>query len=286
MERLTWAPTGPIDLAASTARYTRWGNDPVNVVADGGFHRVSSDGHVYRVTAGTDGTITISGDGDLEAALVEVRHRFADALPRPAVEALGDRVPAIGIRLAEVPGYRPPMSTNPFEALIGSIAAQQVNLRWALTTRRRLVEAFGRAVQHADLVVWQFPDPEPIAATDPSVFRSMQFTTRKAEFIVAVAQAAVRGDLDGLAEASAETVIERLTAIRGIGLWSAEWFLARCLARPDAVAAGDLGVRKAISRFVVDTDEVIPEADVRAVVEGWGDGANWGTHLLLEGLPG
>jgi DNA-3-methyladenine glycosylase II len=176
------------------------------------------------------------------------------------------------------------MSVDAFESLIGSITAQQVNLTWALTTRRRLVESFGVPVGFGDVVVWRFPDPEPIAASSPEVFRAMQFTTRKSEFIVDLAKAAVAGTLDGLAELSNEAVIERLTAIRGIGRWSAEWLLARQLARPDVVAAGDLGVRKAISRFVVHTDDVIPEADVRAVTDSWGDGANWGTHLLLEAL--
>jgi len=282
----TWTPGGPFDLDASTARYRRWGADPVNVVAPSGFHRVDAQGHAYRVSPGRDGSLTITGTGDLTLAATEVSHRFAESLPRRAVEELGERIPSIGRALAERPGYRPPMTADPFESLIGSITAQQVNLAWALTTRRRVVEAFGRAVDFEGVTVWQFPDPKPIAASEPSVFRAMQFTTRKSEFIVDLARAALDGVLDDLDDLSNEAVIERLVTIRGIGKWSAEWLLARCLARPDAVAAGDLGVRKAISRFVVETGDVIPEGDVRAVVDSWGDGANWGTHLLLEALAG
>ncbi len=75
-------------------------------------------------------------------------------------------------------------------------------------------------------------------------------------------------------------------AIRGVGRWSADWVLARSLARPDAVAAGDLGVRKAVSYHWLGSDELLSEADVRSVVEEWGSAANWVTHLLLERLVG
>jgi 3-methyladenine DNA glycosylase/8-oxoguanine DNA glycosylase len=73
-------------------------------------------------------------------------------------------------------------------------------------------------------------------------------------------------------------------SIRGLGRWTVEWFLARTLARPHAIAAGDLGVRKAISRFVADVDETLSEPDIRHIAEDWGDGGNWATHLLLEQL--
>ena len=73
-----------------------------------------------------------------------------------------------------------------------------------------------------------------------------------------------------------------MTAIRGIGRWSAEWALARCLARPKAVAAGDLGVQKAIGGAYLGRRAT--EDEVRRLTAPWGDAANWATHLLLETL--
>ena len=110
----------------------------------------------------------------------------------------------------------------------------------------------------------------------------MQFSTRKSEYVVGAAKALAEGDLDGLEDDSNERVIRRITAVRGLGRWTAEWFLARSLARPDVIAAGDLGVRKVVSRYAADADEVMPEPEVRAATESWGDGGNWAVHLLLE----
>ena len=73
------------------------------------------------------------------------------------------------------------------------------------------------------------------------------FSQRKAEYVVALA----RSDLclDALGDLPDEEVSERLTALPGIGEWTADWFLARHLARPRAWPAGDLALRKAVGAF-------------------------------------
>ena len=68
----------------------------------------------------------------------------------------------------------------------------------------------------------------------------------------------------------------RLTAIRGLGDWTADWFLARHLARPRAWAPGDLGVRKAVAAFYGDED-------IRSVVERFDPFQNLTVHYLLTG---
>ena len=69
----------------------------------------------------------------------------------------------------------------------------------------------------------------------------------------------------------------RLVELRGIGEWTAEWFLARHLARPRAWPAGDLALRKAVAHFYGD-------ADVRAVGERFDPFQNLSAHYLLAGL--
>ena len=69
------------------------------------------------------------------------------------------------------------------------------------------------------------------------------FSRRKAEYLLGLARDEL--DLDALAFESDDEVRARLTAIRGLGAWTAEWFLARHLARPRAWPAGDLALRKA-----------------------------------------
>jgi hypothetical protein len=74
-------------------------------------------------------------------------------------------------------GYRPPLSTSPFESLVTSISAQQVNLAFAFATRSRLVSAFGPAVRTPDGDVFHaFPSPSDLAGARASRLRAMQFS--------------------------------------------------------------------------------------------------------------
>ena len=75
-------------------------------------------------------------------------------------------------------------------------------------------------------------------------------------------------------------MIARLTELHGIGRWTAEWFLARCLGRPSVVAAGDLGVRKAVAAWFSE-DAIWPEAQVREACAVFGIHTNLAVHYLL-----
>jgi DNA-3-methyladenine glycosylase II len=136
-------------------------------------------------------------------------------------------------------GFRPPLQPDPFEALVTSITAQQVSLFAAVAIRNRLIERLGERMGEA----WAFPTRERIAAAGEAELVAVGFTRRKAEYAVALA----RGDLDlnALAGLEDDDVRARITALRGLGPWTAEWFLARHLARPNAWPAGDLALRKA-----------------------------------------
>src|SRR4030095_5511903 len=117
-----------------------------------------------------------------------------------------------------------------------------------------------------------------------AALRNLQLTTRKAEYIVALAIAVATGSLDlaGLCDLSDAEVIACLTARRGLGRWTAEWFLARALGRP-RVVAGDLGVRKAIGA-VYCNGNTPSETEVRELTAHWGAAGGVAQQLLLHGL--
>jgi DNA-3-methyladenine glycosylase II len=98
--------------------------------------------------------------------------------------------------------------------------------------------------------------------------------------IAALAEA----DLD-VAHLDDEGVIERLTRLPGIGRWTAEWFLARCLGRPSVVAAGDLGVRKAVAAWFSD-EPIWPEAKVRQAMAPFAEHTNLAVHYMLSPVGG
>ena len=109
-------------------------------------------------------------------------------------------------------------------------------------------------------MAWAFPTRERIAAAAESEIREVGFSTRKAEYVTALARSEL--DLAALSELPDEQVIEAITAQRGLGRWSADWFLARALGRPDGWPAGDLGVRKAVS-FFYGSGRDLDETEVR-----------------------
>src|SRR5206468_1152702 len=143
-------------------------------------------------------------------------------LAPPAWADLLARDPVLAALDQRFPGVRQPRQYDLFGALVRCISAQQVNLRWAVTTRRRLAEHFGERHCVEGHAVYRL-DPHRLASVPPPEIRALQFTTSKSEFIVAVARALADGlTLAELECLSDEQVIATLTAIRGIGRWSAE----------------------------------------------------------------
>jgi DNA-3-methyladenine glycosylase II len=147
-----------------------------------------------------------------------VRTMFVTA-PAPLAELIAIDPVIAGLE-AHYPGLRPVLQSDPLTALIRAISAQQVNLQWATTTRRRLAEAFG--CQHTLGCHQVFSlAAERLAAVDVMALRALQFTTRKAEYIVALATAVATGRLDlaALRDRPDAEVIACLMACRGLGPW-------------------------------------------------------------------
>lgn len=111
----------------------------------------------------------------------------------------------------------------------------------------------------------------------------MGFSRRKADYTVGLARSDL--DLDGLSALSDSEVKARLVALPGIGEWTADWFLARHLARPRAWPAGDLGLRKAASRFYGDGRDLTTR-EVRELGARFEPFQNLTAHYLLAGLLG
>jgi 3-methyladenine DNA glycosylase/8-oxoguanine DNA glycosylase len=216
------------------------------------------NGVLHRAVAGRSVAIRVRPGGvDVEPLDEETRPVVERLLGLPfdldAFHAWAAADPVIGPIAENLRGYRPPLQPDPFEALVTSITAQQVSLYAAVAIRNRLVERLGERVGDA----WAFPTRAGIAATSEDDLVASGFTRRKAEYAVALARSPL--DLDGLTALPDDEVRERITALRGLGPWTAEWFLARHLARPHAWPAGDLALRKAAdSIYGVGVEELGP----------------------------
>jgi DNA-3-methyladenine glycosylase II len=262
----------PYSFSLSTERFRAFGRDPANLWVDNRLYRVfaSVEVEIEDVPGGvriTPGSARLAG---------RVRRFLGDPFDLDAFAAFASTDPVLGRLARELRGLRPPLAPDPFEALVGSITAQQVSLHAAFAIRARLIEAFGEPHARA----WAFPERARIASLDPGRLRELGFSTRKAEYAVALARSPL--DLEGLAALPDEEVKRELTALPGLGEWTADWFLARYLARPDAWPAGDLALRKAVAAFYFD-GRTLGIEEVRAFGERFGAHRNLAAHYLLTG---
>ena len=111
----------------------------------------------------------------------------------------------------------------------------------------RFVETFGDSVEG----VWRYPSLERIASLDVSVLQDMQFSNRKAEYIIGLSRAVVSGELDlqQLKRWEDAEVIEKLVSYRGVGPWTAQNFLMFGLGRPDLFPVADIGLQNALKQL-------------------------------------
>lgn len=230
-------------------------------------------------------TLTVSFSADCADRAADIGAAVEATLltDRSALRALAAADEPVAQLVRRYPGIVPLLYRDPFTALIRSISAQQVNLRWAATVRARLAQRYGTRRLVGGWEVWSL-HPEPLAVARVEELRELQLTTAKALSVVDVARAVQAGELrlSGLDALDDEQVIAHLTGLRGIGLWSAEWFLARTLGRP-RVVAGDLGVRKAIGRLY-RTPVTPSELEVRRLTAHWGAAATHAQALALHDL--
>jgi DNA-3-methyladenine glycosylase II len=263
----------PYDFELSTERFRAFGRDPVSLWADGRLYRVLADREV-ALAAAAGGVSVEPGDRALSGP---VRRFLGATFDLDGFAAFATSDPVLARVTDRLRGLRPILIPDPFEMLVGSITAQQVSLHAATAIRSRLVERFGRPLGH----VYTFPRREELALASPDDLTAIGFSRRKAEYTLGLARSEL--DLDGLDALPDEEVKLTLTALPGLGEWTADWFLARHLGRRDAWPAGDLALRKAVSSFYLDgRDASIDE--VRAFGERLSPFRNLASHYLLVAL--
>jgi len=256
----------PYDFELSTGRFRAFGTDLANRLVDATLYRAVG-GREVRIVARPGGV-------DVEPLDAETEPVVARLLGAPFVlQPFYDRAardPVLAPLVGRLRGFRPPLSPDPFEALVTSITAQQVSLFSAVAMRNRMVERFGARVGEA----WAFPTRERMADASQDELLACGFSRRKAEYVIGLARSEL--DLGALAGLDDDEVRERITAIRGLGPWTAEWFLARHLARPRAWPAGDLVLRKAAA--------VLYGVEVTELGQRLDPFQNLAAHYLLTGL--
>jgi DNA-3-methyladenine glycosylase II len=185
-------------------------------------------------------------------------------------------------------GMRPPRFAGLFEAFANVVPFQQLSLDAGVAIVGRLVERFGRHVEHAGRRFHAFPEAGAIAEARLEALRRCGLSSRKAAALRSLARAVQSGELtaESLSRMSTSDALKMLAELPGIGPWSASVVLLRGLGRLDVFPPGDVGAQRGL-RAVMHLDTRRP---LGRIVEGFGDHRGYlyfcalGGGLLAKGL--
>ncbi|MDF2855648.1 MAG: DNA-3-methyladenine glycosylase, partial [Neobacillus sp.] len=173
-----------------------------------------------------------------------------------------------------------------FEALTWAVIGQQINLTFAYTLKKRFVEQFGECFTFEGQTFWVFPDCEKIATIDVGDLRELQFSVRKAEYVIGIAKEMTSGQLTKenlLQLQDFELVHKSLTAIRGVGAWTADYAMMKCLHHPAAFPIADVGLHNAL-RLQLGLERKPTIEEIRELASDWKGWEAYATFYLWRSL--
>lgn len=178
------------------------------------------------------------------------------------------------VRMARVAealyGLKPLRIPDLWTSLMRALLGQQISTVAASAIRRKLAQRFGRIIEVPKGTAVLLPDPGTVLALQSEDLLAAGLSRRKVEYAQTIAQAFVDGRIneESLREASADEMIRSLSALRGIGVWTAECTGIFCLGHLDLLPADDLGVQKAVAALY-GLDQDPPAKLVRKYGEEW-----------------
>jgi AraC family transcriptional regulator of adaptative response / DNA-3-methyladenine glycosylase II len=189
---------------------------------------------------------------DVTAAVRRCRHLFdLDADPEGVADVLGAD-PILAGLVAARPGLRVPRHVDGFELAVRAVLGQQVTVRGARTLADRLVHALGTPLDSpSGGLTHLFPTAAAVAEGDLS---SVGLTAARTRALRVLGAAVAGGEVDLDPGADREETAARLTALPGIGAWTAAYVAMRALGDPDAIPLGDLGLRRALEALGAPAD--------------------------------
>src|SRR5688572_8215454 len=198
----------------------------------------------------------IHTSGRLEARDIEAVHGAALrmlglGLDVAAFEVRAARDERMAELFARRRGLRLPLTPTTFDGLCWAIIGQQINIAFASSLRRELLEIAGTPIRG----MLAHPGPARVAEISVDELTKRRFSRSKAEYLVGAAQAVVDGSLpaETLADGSAVAAEHALTSVRGIGTWTARYMLMRGAGFADCAPVGDVALAAALQKVTAAT---------------------------------
>ena len=275
--QLTLEPLPPFDFNLSAQIFSN-GDERIQRYEDGVFSQtVRLGGAPARIRVSSQGTVAhprllvLVEPEDVDAADIEVLVTRLFNLKMgllPFYEAVKSDPIMLQIT-RRLWGLRSPSTATVFEALVDSIIEQQISLKAAWSMQRRLIEAFGGALNLRGHTYFAYPMPENLAEASIEQLRACGLSGRKAEYVQGVAKLVAEGlDQESFRSWSEEKIIEELSLIRGVGLWTAEMTMIRGMQKYDAFPSDDIGLRRIIAHYYYGGEKITGD-EARRTAFAW-----------------
>jgi DNA-3-methyladenine glycosylase II len=283
IRRLTLTPTPPYSFDLTVHRFARFKDEIVDRVEPKRYQRLLViEGRLVLATVTDAGTtakplleVELHGDRKVDLSRPEIaaqlRHILCTDLDLKPFYRLVKNDELLGLIAPRFRGLKLPASPTVFESLVMAVLSQQVNLTFAYSIKKELVETFGETQQVNGDLYHAFPSSARFAEQKEEDLLRFRLSRAKAGTLVRLGQVFVSGTItdEELTALLDDEVVERLTQIKGIGRWSADIALLRGLARIDAFPGGDLGVVKYVAQGLLGKAEKATETEMRAFAERW-----------------
>ncbi len=216
--------------------------------------------------SGSTARLEVAGDGDLDAAATQVARMLSLDVDAGAWPAVADRDPVIADAQERLPGLRPCGFHSPYEAAVWAVLSQRVRVTQAARLRQELLARHGDA--------GAFPAPEALRTL------RLDLPGRKAEYLQAVADAALEGRLDGavLRSIDPDEAVRAGQEVKGLGPFAAELVVLRGANAPDALPSHERRLDGEVTQLY-GADRSLTE-----VAEAWRPFRTWAVlHLRALG---
>ena len=304
MRKLTFRlqPTPPFDFELTAGYHTYFqGRSGADMLQDGVYRRLLDlNGRLAITSVRSCGSVDFPElalelhgeeltEDDARLASDQIRWMLGTDQDLAPFYSLAENDPSLAGLIREFRGLHLPRTATLFESLILAVLGQQISASVARMMRLLLIERYGARVDHDGATYYSFPRPESIVGSPPEELRGLKLTQRKAEYIHGIAAAALEPGWQELENLSDEEFANRLTSLRGVGKWTAQWALVRGLARPDALPLGDLALRRGVSALRRHGEQVsaagtVSDSDVEALAERWRPWRSYATAYLFAAM--
>ena len=182
-----------------------------------------------------------------------------------------------GLRLIGVPSF--------LEAISWAIIGQQINLTFAYSLKKRLVEDFGRKIHFEGKDFYLFPTAKVISKLTDDDLRPLQFSRSKIKYLTGVAKAIDEGVISKniLSQLSYDEAKVKLIEHKGVGNWTADYVLMKCLRYPDAFPISDVGIHNAIKKEL-GLEKKPSIENIEDMAKNWGGWKSYATFYLWHSL--